>query len=50
MTSKKKVEYPPSKLKRVDLENNWYCNITDNEKTDAEFTVFTIHGAPGDHR
>lgn len=49
MTPKIKVIYPPSKLIKVDVGNSWYAMITDNQ-VDAEYTVLTVHGSPGDHR
>jgi hypothetical protein len=30
-TEKKKVKYEPSPRFKLDLDNGWYCNITDNQ-------------------
>lgn len=48
MTKKRKVKFEPASLIKVDLGQGWYANITDNMKK-SDFTIFTIHGAPGNH-
>ena len=49
LTAKQRVEYTPRELTRIELDDGWYCQITDN-KLDARHAVLTVHGCPGDHR
>jgi hypothetical protein len=48
MTDKKKTHYKPKERKRVNLGEEWYCNISDSG-TKQKHTILTLHGAPGDH-
>jgi pimeloyl-ACP methyl ester carboxylesterase len=46
LTPKLSQKYTFPTLKRIDLEDGIYCNVTDNS-IESELAIVTLHGAPG---